>query len=62
MKPLAKNSLASILSQTETDHDEAIAPERSSPSLFHKAEIWSGRFAMVGFTTTVMAIAFKFTL
>jgi hypothetical protein len=30
-------------------------------SLPHKAELWSGRVAMVGFVTTVMAIALKST-
>ncbi|MDB9527632.1 hypothetical protein PN498_16670 [Oscillatoria sp. CS-180] len=31
-------------------------------SLSRKAELWSGRFAMIGFMTTAMAIAFKATI
>lgn len=31
-------------------------------TLFHRAELWTGRFAMLGFMTTAIAIAFKFTI
>ena len=41
-------------------HEPDMPPE-TSLSLPRKAEIWSGRFAMLGFMTTAMAIAFKST-
>jgi|GEM_PF-1412846 len=40
----------------------AIAPAETPLSLPHKTELWSGRVAMIGFMTTVMAIAYKSTI
>jgi len=40
--------------------DAADAPRPLSPS--RRAELWSGRLAMVGFMTTVVAIAARATL
>jgi len=44
------------------DPTVAIAPIETPLGLPHKAELWSGRVAMIGFMTTVMAIAFKSTI
>lgn len=41
---------------------ESIVTPDEPLSLSRKAEIWSGRFAMIGFMTTVMAIVFKSTI
>ena len=55
----------------QTAHDQQLATELEGHepdmvsevplTLSRKAEIWSGRFAMLGFMTTAMAIAFKST-
>ncbi|MEM6433020.1 MAG: hypothetical protein AAF773_04060 [Cyanobacteria bacterium P01_D01_bin.115] len=38
--------------------ESSASPEAEQPlSLPHQAEIWSGRFAMLGLTTVAMAIA-----
>jgi hypothetical protein len=50
--------LADVLDDPAT----AIAPPEMPLSLPHKAELWSGRVAMIGFMTTAMAIAFKSTI
>ena len=56
------NKTSESLSQS-TDNAEAIVSAEVPPlSLPRKAELWSGRFAMLGFMTTVMAIAVKSTI
>ncbi|MEM1278955.1 MAG: hypothetical protein AAF827_11860 [Cyanobacteria bacterium P01_D01_bin.6] len=49
-------------SELLSEVNELDAPLDDSLSLPRKAEIWSGRFAMLGFMTTAMAIVFKSTL
>jgi len=44
------------------DPTAEIAPTETPLGLPHKAELWSGRIATIGFMTTVMAIAFKSTI
>lgn len=39
--------------------DTAVEVDPAPLTLPHLAELWSGRFAMLGFMTTVMAIALK---
>ena len=60
MDPLFLESLLDTFSDPTATEDEASEmPEAQLPlSLPHQAELWSGRFAMLGFMTAVMAIAF----
>ena len=39
-----------------------LPPDSQSLSPSRRAELWSGRFAMVGFVTAIAAIAFRATI
>jgi len=56
------NQTSQSQSTEAVDPTVAIAPTETPLSLPHKAELWSGRVAMIGFMTTEMAIAFKSTI
>lgn len=60
MNALFLESLMDTFSDPTATEDEASEmPGAELPlSLPHQAELWSGRFAMLGFMTAVMAIAF----
>jgi hypothetical protein len=63
MSYFTKNMFSKTPSRTEVSiqtekHSEAIADLEVQPlDLPRKTEIWSGRLAMLGFMTTVIAIA-----
>ncbi|ASC70094.1 hypothetical protein XM38_010240 [Halomicronema hongdechloris C2206] len=59
MKHLSKDRLTATTVSPEEISPEDV-PQSLSPS--KRAELWSGRLAMVGFMTTVVAIAARATL
>ncbi|MGD1927578.1 MAG: hypothetical protein ACFB12_01610 [Leptolyngbyaceae cyanobacterium] len=56
MNPFTDRTATATLSQSKGE-SSAIAEAELPLSLPHQAEIWSGRFAMLGLTTVAMAIA-----
>ncbi|NES87176.1 MAG: hypothetical protein F6K10_40940 [Moorea sp. SIO2B7] len=62
MKPFSENTFSKTLVQSDDSPEVIATSEQQSRNLLRKAELWSGRFAMLGFVTTVMAIAFKSTM
>ncbi|MBE7385413.1 MAG: hypothetical protein F6J95_028945 [Leptolyngbya sp. SIO1E4] len=62
MKSLFETSLNPVPVQSDETQPDLDIVEMQPLSPPKKVELWSGRFAMVGFVTTVAAIAFRATI